>query len=71
MFTYLRLNSLYLNPLWIVASLTGVDDVVYVEVVVVIGVEYVPLVDVVDDVDAADDGRTESVVETGDFEFRV
>ena len=46
-------------------------DEVDVELVVVIVVEYVPLDAVVDDVDVALDGRTESVVETGDFEFRV
>jgi hypothetical protein len=39
--------------------------------VVVIVVEYVPLDAVVDDVDVAVVGRTESVVETGELEFRV
>ena len=46
-------------------------DEVDVELVVVIVVEYVPLDAVVDDVDVAVDGRTESALATGDFEFRV
>ena len=46
-------------------------DEVDVELVVVIVVEYVPLDAVVDDVDIAVDGRTESIVDTGELEFRV